>query len=773
MHIEYVEITNFRKLLSVRVDFSKETTLFVGANNSGKTSAVLALRRFLVEKGKRFKTQDFTLSHWTAIDAIGMSWEKLTENEAPTLSKAEWIKILPALDIWLHVENSELHYVSTLLPNLDWSGGILGVRMQLEPSDLEALYREYKVAINDVKNLHKAAEIAKEAIDTLEQHQVTKEEKRIKLWPVSLTDFLSRKLNDHFVMKSYILDPKKIELPVKGQAKPQILPEDSLELESDPLKSLIRVNEINAQRGLGESDGADIDGGLTTQRDGNRLSDQLRAYYSKHLDPFSAPGAADLAAIQAIEAAQDVFDKRLHDSFSPALGEVEGMGYPGVFDPTIKIASQLKTTDGLNHEAAITFEIKMVENPGSPPPSFRLPEGYNGLGYQNLISMIFRLMSFRDAWMRVGKASKSMAEIKIEPLHLVIVEEPEAHLHAQVQQVFIKKAYSVLRAHTNLGTHSRFKSQLIVSSHSSHVAHETSFSCLRYFRRLPAGMAAAVPVSTVVNLTDVFGEGTDTERFVTRYLRAQHCDLFFADAAILVEGPAEKTLVPNFIRRDFSFLNQCYVSLLEINGSHSHRLRDLIDALGLLTLIITDIDAAENGSGKSVIPERNKDQKTGNSALKSWTPRIEKIDDLLRENPDKKVLKGDELFSVRTAYQIPVLVKDKDGTNAGEALPSTFEDSLAFENLSFFEELEGNGMTKKFREAITSKKNNIPELAIELFNALDGKGKAAFALDILFSKNFDILKCPAYIHEGLSWLEERLRRKQVDILSEPIKTGGE
>ena len=643
--------------------------------------------------------------------------------------------------------------------------------MQLEPSDIEALYREYRAAINDVRMLHKAAETPKETIDALNQDKKSDDEKRIKLWPVSLTDFLGRKLNEHFVMKSYLLDPQKIQAPVKGQAKPQLLPEGSLALDTDPLKGLIRVNEINAQRGLGESDGADIDGGLSISKDGHRLSDQLRAYYTKHLDPFSAPGAADLTAIQAIEAAQDVFDKRLHESFSDALVEVEGMGYPGVFDPKIKIASQLKTTDGLNHEAAVSFEIKIVEKAGSTAPSFRLPEGYNGLGYQNLISMIFRLMSFRDAWMRVGKASKSMTEIKIEPLHLVIVEEPEAHLHAQVQQVFIKKAYSVLRAHKHLSKESRFKSQLIVSSHSSHVAHETSFSCLRYFRRLPAGMAADVPVSTVVNLSSVFGEGTDTERFVTRYLRAQHCDLFFADAAILVEGPAEKMLVPNFIRRDFSFLNQCYVSLLEINGSHSHRLRGLIDALGLLTLIITDIDAAVKIGGKGVIPERSKNQKTGNTALRVWTPCLENVDDLLMAESSKKVLIGDELFSVRTAYQIPVQIKDDEkGDDIGEALPSTFEDSLAFENLSFFKELEGNGMVKKFRDAITNRVNNIPELAKDFFDALDSNGKASFALDVLFSKDFDRLKCPVYISEGLSWLEDCLRRKQVDILLEPTKT---
>ena len=88
----------------------------------------------------------------------------------------------------------------------------------------------------------------------------------------------------------------------------------------------------------------------------------------------------------------------------------------------------------------------------------------------------------------------------------------------------------------------------MVSTHSNHVAHEVSFSYLRYFRRLPAGMAAKVPVSSVINMSTVFGANGETERFVTRYLRAQHADLFFADAAILVEGPAERMLVPNFIR---------------------------------------------------------------------------------------------------------------------------------------------------------------------------------------------------------------------------------
>jgi predicted ATP-dependent endonuclease of OLD family len=77
-----------------------------------------------------------------------------------------------------------------------------------------------------------------------------------------------------------------------------------------------------------------------------------------------------------------------------------------------------------------------------------LSEKYNGLGYKNLISMVFTMMSFRDQWMRVSKAGlrKPEEDVFVEPLHLILIEEPEAHLHAQVQQVFIKSLFGAAQS---------------------------------------------------------------------------------------------------------------------------------------------------------------------------------------------------------------------------------------------------------------------------------------------------------------------------------------
>ncbi len=68
----------------------------------------------------------------------------------------------------------------------------------------------------------------------------------------------------------------------------------------------------------------------------------------------------------------------------------------------------------------------------------------------------------------------------------------------------------MLRARADLGRRTKLlRTQLVVSTHSSHVAHETSFSCLRYFRRLPAGVAANTCLfSTVI---DLFGRSSVLE----------------------------------------------------------------------------------------------------------------------------------------------------------------------------------------------------------------------------------------------------------------------
>lgn len=758
MKIQFVEIRNFRKLASVRIDFDKQTTLCVGANNSGKTSAMIALSHFLVHPS-RFTTNDFTVSNWTEINKLAIKWDTAPPAQEQIVAPAEWDACLPSLDLWLSPEDSELHRVRDLLPVLDWAGGDLGVRIRYEPKHLYQLSKEY---IEAFKTASETRTRAKDESGTTPN---------VTLWPTNLRMYLDRKLRNAFELRYYLLDPEKRVKPVHGIAQPQALPAGSDPLEHNPLTGLIRIDEIPAQRGFGESSDRALDdesGATRSLADRRKLSEQLRGYYTRHLDPSDYPEPADVKALEAIETAQSTYNDRLTVGFKDALKELEQLNYPGVTDPKLTIATRLRPSDGLNHSAAVQYDV-IPADPTSGKCEHRLPEEYNGLGYQNLISMVFKLMSFRDAWMRVGKASKAPTtetpDVFQPPLHLVLIEEPEAYLHAQVQQVFVKKAYEFLRNHKDLKENPTLSTQLIVSTHSSHIAHECEFECLRYFRRQPPKTKGQAPITAVINLSEVFGTVDDTARFATRYLKATHCDLFFADAAILVEGAAERMLLPQFIRQHFKKLHTSYLTVLELGSSHAHRLQKLIEKLGLITLIITDLDSVEAaGRHPATAPARGKGQLTANATLKSWHPMKSTVDDLLGVDAEVKAKVYSDMpqFAIRVAYQLPVQLSLPKLKTPEEALARSFEDSLIMANLKFFQDL-GKAIVDGQIGAAIAESATAAEFTVKMLTLLNGLDKAAFALELLWLKNSDQLKPPEYITEGLSWLTRQLVLEEASV----------
>ena len=669
------------------------------------------------------------------------------------IPREKWRDPFPSLDVWLKVTEAEVHYVAHLLPTLDWKPeeGIC-VRLQLEPEKPDELLREYEKARKAARDTESAAPSGTPDGSQTEEQGGAEEgaEKSgpgvFALSPKNLMDFLKKHMSRLLEVRAYLLDPSKKTPPANGVARPQELPANAEPLGGNPFKDLIRIDEVPAHRGMsdyagGWGEGDDAPQGENRQK--QLLTGQLRTYYDRHLDPYKTPTPSDLQALKAIHDAQTVFDERLQDCFKGPLDELEGLGYPGVSNPRLTISTSLKPIEGLRHDSAVQYDVATSSSSGGAP--YLLPEQCNGLGYQNLISMVFRLIGFRDDWMKVRKAAdldeEGLRKVSPPPLHLVLLEEPEAHLHVQVQQVFIRKAYSVLRDHPDLKDASLLSTQLVVSTHSSHVAHEVDFASMRYFRRHPARGTGDTPTSTVVNLSVVFGTEDETARFVSRYLHATHADLFFADGAILVEGAAERMLVPHFIKKDYKDLYGRYVTLLEIGGSHAHRLKRLIEQLGLNTLVITDIDAGEKPSGKKVRPVRGRGQITGNNVLKEWHPKEESLDKLLElSKSDKEKSDGD--FSIRVAYQTPVRVVLKQKGRPSKALPRTFEDALVFENLDFFRIMEGNGLSKRFRDAIAMNKG-ISGLGNAFFKALNGGGKAQFALDVLYSKDFEKINPPS------------------------------
>ena len=369
MKISFFEIQNFRKLKSCRIDVSDEQVILVGANNSGKTSAMDALILFLhKESNFKFNTRDFTLSNWSEIEKIAKKWIENDFSEAQRDSYLyELAQHLPQLDIWLDVEDSKFYYVQHLIPSLSWDGGLLGVRYSFEPKNIQDLYIDFKEAFLRAKNNKEQYPRAK---NNKEQYP-NKDIKDLRLWPYSLWDFFEKekKLENYFTVNAYILDPKKLKDPEANIASPQKL-SDYQPLEKNPLQTLIKVDVISAQRGFSDTN--------TKGVSARNLSEQLIEYYDNYLDDTNnLQDEEDLKALSSVEEAKEAFNKKLQRSFHSVLKELKDINYPGVDNPDIKISTEVSPIQGLRHSSSVQYEINSH--------SLTLPEKSNGLGYQNLI----------------------------------------------------------------------------------------------------------------------------------------------------------------------------------------------------------------------------------------------------------------------------------------------------------------------------------------------------------------------------------------------------
>lgn len=709
MKVSSFRLNNYRRLSGVSLMLNDQKTILVGANNSGKTSCIGALHTFLMKPGN-LRVRDISKKNWKQVSAIGAKLEadEVTSEQLGEIER-EISELLPRLDVVLTAGPHEAYKAREILPDLEWKGGYLAVRITYEPEDISALYSEYKKA-----------------------RAVVSEQKDVLLWPQNLFDFLEKGSNFNRFLKQrhYILRE-----PVAPGEAPSLQ-----SLSAGALRRLIRVDVISEQRGLGADDSKLQTGPFSEKQQLNKL---LRDYYDRFLNPEDHPEAGDLEILRQKQEMEREFSKQLGLQFEAPLGELTQMGYPGIGgNPSVELTAKVSGSEAFQKTSSVQYRFNKADED-------TLPESYLGLGYQNLIYLTFRLLQFRDQWMRSGKSLQLDEELaeQIEPIHLVLVEEPEVNLHAQVQRVFVANAYATLRNHARLKDEPEYQTQLVVSTHSSHVVNDVDFKDLRYFRRTSADAQIGMDHTVVENMSDLFAKPTDEVKFVRKHLKLAHCDIFFADGVIFVEGQAERLLVPEFINRNHQSLSRRYISIVEVSGAHTHKYRALLEKLGVATLVITDLDTVDT-EGKKCWPQLGCKQTSNNDTLKKWHPAKEMVDDLVSiAAKDCATVLGNA--SIHVAYQKPETINGK------EVLCRTFEDALIVANLeeNFFRKIPSIKLAK------ASFANGEKQLADSLFDYVNGLSKGNFAFKCLIHLAEDDANSfapPQYISDGLSWLDAHL-----------------
>lgn len=740
-----VELSRFRRLAQTRVPIDKNTTVLVGANNSGKTSILIAVRNFLATTGQVFGAFDISLDQWPALRALGEDWEKLTEDPASAGGDiAKWegqlaalLASMPALDLWFDAQSGAYNLVAPFITSLNWSGGAVGVRLRLEPaSSVEALQKlawRYREARQPVKDLPKEAQA----------------------WPVDLIDYWLRYPADLGSVFVYKLDPARGPFANPPAGAPQPLMPEAVPIDRTKLSKLLRVDFVAAQRGLGTEE-AETRSAAGPHRVG-LFSNQLLKYARQYLNVATTGQGHQPELVAAVATAQLNLDARIKAALTPSIEDVKKLGYPTLHDPQeIHFRTRIQTGDLLNHSTAVQYRLDGQQ------ADVYLPEYSIGLGYQNLQSLSYQLVSFRDSRLKPVEGSPAA-------VHVVLVEEPEAHLHVQVQRIFPRRAAELISPVAP--EHAHLSSQLVISTHASHLAHAENFDRLRYVRRVAAA-AGGMPSSDVIDLATAFGSDKETRTFAERYFRVQHTDLLFADAAIFVEGAAERMLVPLFIERDFLELDKRYISFLDLGGRHAHRLRPLVERLGIPTVIITDVDpveATKDANGKVVRKAAAivdpKLLECGNDTLNGWHPKQKELHLLAEPKEADQVWSSGSGGRVRFAWQVPV--------PKGGPWPSSFEDSLILTNIDWFKDIEKKKSQKPAKGEVPPPKLVGPlRVAVETVVAQPDPAALGEDLHAMLRESFakaefaatmferislgDKVACPAYIADALAWLDKEL-----------------
>ena len=489
-----------------------------------------------------------------------------------------------------------------------------------------------------------------------------------------------------FEMTIYAINPKNAE---DKQIKKQ-----------KELSELFPFHIIQAERRLGEDGTQD-----------NSLSSLISDFFDMsedELDPSVSEKVKELRVI--VETANKKVQQQSDSILSALVSNAVGFGYPNGEELQLGVTTQLNIDDQIKNQTQLSYTAGTSNE--------RLPSTYNGLGYKNLIKMEFLLAAFAKKVEKCGDAC----------IPLLFIEEPESHMHPQMQHAFAEYLEAFLAKITSIGI------QTLLTSHSAHIANTMVFSKIRYAQKTKTGVIYK-------NLNTFAEENSSNIDFIRKYLTITKCDLFFADKAIFVEGASERLLLPdmidkcakagNFDSQEYKLPAQ-YYALVEIGGAYAYKFIPFAEFLGIPCLILTDLDSVSGQKGAngriyySSVPV-SRGETTSNETLKWWVRKKKEIPE-----DDNTQIALTDITSMSPADKTRCRCHIEFQTTENGLCGHSLEEAIRNVNRTYY----GLGDTPTEDDLEFS-----------------GKKKTDFALNLIcVCEDYAV---PAYIKNGLVWLNDQ------------------
>jgi len=166
------------------------------------------------------------------------------------------------------------------------------------------------------------------------------------------------------------------------------------------------------------------------------------------------------------------------------------------------------------------------------------------------------------------------------------IEEPEAHLHPQMQRVVFR---DLLRS----------KRSILVSTHSPNIASVTPVESLVILRTVGGE-------SQIASFADATGFSVEERADLERYLNVTRAEIVFGRGIILVEGDAERFVIPaaaGLLPTPVA-LDEFGISVCSVAGTDFVPYAKLLKTLGIPFVVVTDGDSSDATAASSPGIER-------------------------------------------------------------------------------------------------------------------------------------------------------------------------